>query len=774
MTAIGHVTLDGKEYRLRSLPVQAAANQMAPKVASGESEYSSLDTWSAWVQEDWQAGVGKTRPHRTPGGFLYGEAETRVPNQIILPQAPVICTALEPANDYSNWAFSPGQATDYTTLVLGNTYLAVNVDATNVGTLDVLGIWAYFQADVGTVVRADFYSDSAGSPGTSAISASATITADFPGPHWYKFSMTIEAVGTSTADYWIVFRVPTGSATFYGSATDPANMTVKTSTNGTVWTPSTTFKPFFNTLTDLDATSNADGTPSSIAAIVYTSSFGGALYLGPMAISATTYIGVMAHVDANSPTYFTHTNASAVAGSPTSAAIFLNTVYVALGAGSNVVGYTLGGVPVVLGSAVAATVLFSLGGYLYRALGNDLYYTADEVTWTTVGVVCTDPYDIRSMAGIDGTLHLACDDGLYQLAPGDFIVPVAPWPASVDNGKSMVSHQGALYITVNGRVWRYTSDGSMSDVWISRDDDLPANRLGEVVSLATSDTGVLAMVREQSASGRSSIWTLQGTGWHHLCTLPTDNGSAMYYDRDHSRLHIGTTNGQVFYLDLPPYAINPYNDTGSLYTPAGWVEWDWFRGNIREVDKDFESVTLMGEFDTGTSALVYWKDDASTGWELLGTVDADGEELRWSSSATRPNSKKIKLGILLRTTDPTLTPKIEAVRVKYHTMVSDWFRWTLAIDVSGGQNGGKYQELLNNEPSTYTADQIKDNLDALVKKVGPFVYKDIDGTQYEVKVKEGSQFNYTVVRYNDTSASKEWEGVYSLVIEQVTNSVYTP
>src|SRR5690606_14854579 len=43
-----------------------------------------LTSWSAWIQENWQEGVGRIKPHLN-GGYLYGELESRVPGQLILP-----------------------------------------------------------------------------------------------------------------------------------------------------------------------------------------------------------------------------------------------------------------------------------------------------------------------------------------------------------------------------------------------------------------------------------------------------------------------------------------------------------------------------------------------------------------------------------------------------------------------------------------------------------------------------------------------------------------
>lgn len=223
---------------------------------------------------------------------------------------------------------------------------------------------------------------------------------------------------------------------------------------------------------------------------------------------------------------------------------------------------------------------------------------------------------------------------------------------------------------------------------------------------------------------------------------------------------------------MKDFTLNPYFDPVSRYMHNAFVEWDWFYGPIREAEKDWESVTLTGEFAAGQSVEVYWKETEAGAWTLLGTITADGQELRWDIT-DRPDTKKIKLGILLKTNDSTKTPRIRSIRLKYHTMTKDWFRWTLPIDVSGGLGGRAKQELLDGTYRTETAAQLKAAIDALATQTEPMIYTDVDGLMYEVKITDAS-FNYTMVTYNDKSAVKEWEGVYTLTIEAVTPGTYTP
>lgn len=79
------------DFRLNGLPlrgdaqaisVASGANPFAPRSAGGTT-YKDFSIWSVWASENWQAGAGRINP--AEGGFLYADAETRLPNRIRLP-----------------------------------------------------------------------------------------------------------------------------------------------------------------------------------------------------------------------------------------------------------------------------------------------------------------------------------------------------------------------------------------------------------------------------------------------------------------------------------------------------------------------------------------------------------------------------------------------------------------------------------------------------------------------------------------------------------------
>jgi len=159
-------------------------------------------------------------------------------------------------------------------------------------------------------------------------------------------------------------------------------------------------------------------------------------------------------------------------------------------------------------------------------------------------------------------------------------------------------------------------------------------------------------------------------------------------------------------------------------------------------------------------------DDESTGWELLGTAAYPRTEIRWSNATTRPNSRQIKIALQLNTESVLVTPKLEAVRIKYMSMLLDRYRWTLPLSLSVNQ------EMLDNTLNNYTLTQQVTHVNSLINSVAPIYFEDVDGVQYAVKVL-GASRSVRDFEYRNPSTAKVYKYVYNIVIEQVASNINT-
>jgi hypothetical protein len=728
------------------------AQPFAAKVNTA-NQYDQVDTWNEWVQEDWQTGVGRVDP--TSGGFLYGEAETRVPNQVILPPLLQQCDQRTIAGVKADCRYMPANMAGTHTLGDSGDYdrMAVSFtlpNPTNFGSGTAFTMAVYAQIPVGVSVTIAIFSNSAGAPNASVVSTTMTGTAPDQLFQWYGAAVSNASLVAGT-QYWLVIYPTTSTNTItvaYGTSGYDTDMQAY---NNAAWAALTGKYMLYTT--------EAFRIPNNLKDNSFYFRFNSVLY--------HTAEGYLYKYDSANEQFDGATTPTITgSGNITSVAIFGPTVFFARDSGNYT---TMNTSEAYTAAATTASLFLEWKGYLWRAYQNDVYYSTDGSTWSSAIQIGGDDSNIRGMAGMGDSLYLATDKALFRLAPGNIVEESTRFGTEDStNGLGMLEYQGRLYIPAGGRLFRFDPSGQMQDIWVSREDDLVTNRIGKISSLGRMNNWLVAAVVPVTAGGRPTIWVWQEEGWHFLVSfvsletvlIPNTEMHSVYYDRGTGRLWFSYTGAYSLFVDISDYTLNPFNDSGSLYMPRGWLEQDRFYGGQYLLDKDFESVTIVGDnLSTNVNAKVYWQDEGSTGWELLGIATSDGQELRWGDHSTRPQGKWIKLGILLQTNDGDETPRVRAIVVKFLPMVNDRIRDTVTITLKN------YIQLPDGTPDSYTATQQLAHIESMVESVIPIIYTDPLGVSYEAKVVDYSMGIDIFAHENSANVIKEVEA--TLVIEQV-------
>lgn len=754
----GHIKLGAvgalRDYMLVDVRqyLEALANQMAAQIGGGAGDYNDLQSWGAWVMDDWRAGSGKKDAEA--GGFLFSTTETRYPNQMFLPRH----LHFEMTDAASLYALDASTVTGTATVGTGQTKEKWAVQIGGGSLRGLSAIWIYLSND-GAAYTIRLSDDTAGAPGTSIATATVTTNTDRPGYGWYKTTAISQSI--TSAAYWISLEpTTTGIVPIVGN--DHAG-TAPTAAyyNGSSWVSTT---DYFGLLLNTEAYADDNAVPRGA---VQVAEFNDELY----SVSATA-TRPYKRDEGTAPGWVTSV-ATTVRGTQVFALgdllYFANpllSVANLMNASETVTSFSLpsGGT-----GEVAYYALW--GGLLWAAQNGSVYYTnipgADGADWTGPIDVGFTGEVITGIAGLGDYLYVATEKELVYVGYGDEVRGVTTWGSpSADMGKGMIHYQGSLYIPNQEALLRW--DGSnMLPMGIDLGEGLPDEYQGNVAALAANNNWLLMGVNPRSTTSNPTVWAHNGQGWHHIAMLPPSmNISCLYYRRSNQRLYVGTDTGHVFSLYLPDVA-GVVDNTEPEYTPVGWLETDWWYGGLREVRKDMESVFLLGEnLAAAKSIKVYWKDDESTDWELLGTATADRTELRWNDYDTRPNTRQLKLGFLMQTDNPGVTPVLRAVRVKYHAMVMDWERFRLPIQVSDAQM------MVDDDINPYTALQQWTQLKALSKQVPPCIFENPFGIQYEVKIVDAS---FQIDRYEwlPLEGRASISGVYHVTVEQVTQNEYT-
>lgn len=727
----GHIQLDGESYIIDVRNYQRSlANAMAAKLGTGAGDYDDLQDWAAWLMDDWRAGAARKDP--TAGGFLYGEADARFANQLTLPPQWNI-TARSTAG-----MRLPGSVT--TTLTLDDDTqqrIAIKFTAPVNQTMD--RIWVMVQPDPDVTVTLAIYSNNSGEPGT--LLASGTIQSEESQPGWVWIGADVSQSLTASTVYWVVISAD-GSFTLPASPAEAGDTkrwdgsAWSNISGGTGWLPASL--GFFYA-TDAGALSSAIVDIVRFNNTLYTAS-GTTLY--KLSSGVWTVVG------------------AATAAAVTDLQVWGGNLLIGLGDSTN---YEILNTSDARSTAsVPGRLFLTWTGLLYRAVENDLYYSADGSTWTGPLEMGPDDYTVRGLAGGDWIEVIASlDDGLMVLTQGDAVRGITPWGGIESwNGRGMINAEGTLYIPVGaGLVRMNASGGQMMAIGPDLGEGLPQLRQGRVAGLAARQGWLYAFLDANEAEGCSSLWAYTGESWVPLAILPAGMGAeCMFWDRSTNTLYMGTSTGHIATITLPAAVENPLKDDAMVYAPSAWIETDWFSGNLKEVEKDVESVYLSAEgMGDGQTVTVYWQDDDSTGWELLTTFTQDRHEQRWPNT-TRPATRQLRLALLLKTNSETVTPVVRAVRLKYLPMVTDRWRWHIVVRVADET------EMLDGNVIDRTAFDQRGALQTAGESVAPVTFIDLDGREYKVKVE---QMTETVGRYEYVHGAARYESFYRMTLLQV-------
>ena len=759
--SVGHLRLGTTAATLRDYMLtdfrqylRSNANQLAAKIGTGAGEYSDLESWTAFSMDDWQAGVGKKDP--TAGGFLYGESETRWPNRLQLPYALLASTQVDAINYPLNTSYAPGALKPDTTLAIGSTQTVRRLakQITGNGT-KLIGVHIYLQNDddITTTVSVHLRNDNgAGAPGTNITTVEVYLNGTWgPGSHYVEFDSTL---GGGTA-YWILVEPTT--------AGDTMNLPSETqspdpSSDGMAWYNGAAWASYTSGRMLMEPVLGMPPATEAINHIIYFPASG----FTYAAAGETLY---KRETDADVWTAVAAAFASDITDLHTDG----DTLWIGLGDSTN--HRTMNGAETITTASVPARIVMRWKGYLWRAVGNDVYYTNEGTTWSSAIEVCPSGFTVNAIIGLNDYIYCLCDDALYYIGVADLVFTATTWgqlDPDEDFGKGAVNWQGSLYIPINQGLFRYDA-ANMLPVGPDLGEGLPLNRSGEIAALATQNNYLYCAIR--ATNGPSTVWAYNGQGWHYITELPTNTEiyiTSLYYHRVKQKLYVGTNKGAIWHVTANDSPNVLLLDELAYTAPYATLETDWIYGGLKDVDKDWESVLILGDnISEEYPVRVYWIDEDSLFWEYLGEVTATGQELRWTDYTTRPNSKQLCIGLGLYakyTPDWSATPIVRAVRVKYHNMVRDTYRWNLPLQVSDDQT------MLDGALNPYSASDMRTHLDTLVRQVPPVILEDFDGTQYECKVLDAT---VQTDKFEYVNGAKTYSEVYRVTVEQVARSAQT-
>lgn len=769
--AVGDIELDGRPYITVDPKMinRSNANQVAAKVgASGD--YDDLLNWSIWVMDSWQSGMGQRDPEG--GGWLYGSVNGMYKGQL-LPSS-------HPTFNHSNLAsnISGGLTTvlvgdDPTALYekLGGRPVASSLVLSNYGNITGVYILLPGKRVAGCTATAVEVELLHGANNTlddniplSMWSSGLINLIDDDRYHW-QFIACSDWTPSGNYQPCVVITTSAGVVPILGRTAGGRGQLMATGS----WQDSPGL--IFNMTSNPSSTNHA-----TITGLRYPFVMDGMFW----AVSYTNPPGQTELYTLNLPNKIgwvgPHSGAMPSGLGGQGVSLVLNdTAYVP--SGNDWVSITYP--PLVISSPTTRYVegFYHWNGIVYAWYEANLYYTADLATWEGPFETGGDGNNrIRAVAGLDRDIIVFLDSGVLKFAPGDIFISLAsfvPSGITYPNGVTAISFQGNVYFALGESIIRYDGAGFLP---MGPNLGEGSGELGGRINTLFADDNWL-----YCCTDKGMILAHNGQGWHSIGDV---SFTATYVPK--AALAPGQTantilsaggvdaNGSGFtgcLYSVPSSAGSPFRLGGYNYSYFSWFETDWFNGGIREVQKDFESIYIDADNLSAANGYInaYWMDEDSTDWEFLGTFNqSGGQEIRWSNPSTRPNSRRIKLKFHLFCL-PTNRMRINAIRTKFQPMVTDRWRWQIPIRIAGTA-----QQFIDGDTQiTYTEAQQIAHLDGLTKRVPPFIFKDTDGSQYEVKVVNASRGVDSFERLPGAATTRV-DYVYNLVLEQVTSDAYAP
>ena len=393
-----------------------------------------------------------------------------------------------------------------------------------------------------------------------------------------------------------------------------------------------------------------------------------------------------------------------------------------------------------------AETLKVFGGLLYLGLGNKLVYTnsiAEAAGYTEEIPVGGFGEHIVSMAGMwlgsiaNQQQVIATQRSGYVLLIGDIVHQLLEWPTyDSRNGFSMINHFGDAYVTVSDNLYRITQLGDIIPIGLNTKAGLPCNRKGPHVALLSLNNYMLCVVQAEDPAGASTVWAWGGEGWSFMLAGPPGyKFSNLGYDRATSTLFVFCDDGNYVSCYAPDDPSKLRTDPLLRYQTEAVVDLGFFDGAIVELPKCLFSLSVYGCLSDEIKVLVEWAPTAGEkfacdpclqpDWQALGTFTTSGQEIFWIQEPVAPRG--LRLRITLTTEDDTKTPVIDAIRLKYQGIVSDYRQWQVSVRLDQC-----LRDRRGDEANDYTVTAWDANLRAAIASNLPFTFVDIDGDSYQV------------------------------------------
>lgn len=413
-------------------------------------------------------------------------------------------------------------------------------------------------------------------------------------------------------------------------------------------------------------------------------------------------------------------------------------------------------------------IFYVFGGLLYAARGDEITYTAGSDTlygedgfpnlpgtWDWHDSIKVGGYgeNINGIAGLiyqslgQSYLYISTRSYLNVLIPGDVNVGMTEWPMSgEDNGVNMRAFYNRIMTPVGKGLVAIQTNGDLIDIGLDNGQGLPCSLAGRHQDIVTTANYPMAIV----AGDTTTVYANKASGWHFVAHLRTGaapvNG---FHSATIGRSFVAFENGTVAHWYTGDTTVDPRTDSRYEYELSGTIDSGWYRGSLLEAKKYWHSVFVDADcINDGSTIEVRYinedDDDCSAcedndyeSWHLAGYITNESSEVELDPGAAY---EKIRFVIIMRTTNPGVSPVVRAYGVRYTPRIVNRMRWSFNMRFP--------HECLNGIDGSpvpgYDQDEYDCAIHSIVTSAMPVAFADIDGREYTVLVSNGQKRTHGV------------------------------
>ena len=203
------------------------------------------------------------------------------------------------------------------------------------------------------------------------------------------------------------------------------------------------------------------------------------------------------------------------------------------------------------------------------------------------------------------------------------------------------------------------------------DEGMPENMRGRITSIVAYPGSFFVCI--DAKDGYSSIMMYNGNGWHNLYRAPNpgerihDIAFQPIYGNRPDRLW-AQVGENVIWLSMPSKILYALQDPDAEYTHEGIVVSAWITGGMAEVDKLWQSLSIMADYLDKKTCWIeadYQLDDEEI-WHPIKNLytHSPQQEEDFAGEDESVNGKKLRVRLRLQSSDIHKTPKVNVVLVK--------------------------------------------------------------------------------------------------------------